>query len=619
MRRSIFAAVSVPAFILSTVVLGVIVHTQAIRPGQVASPERPDRDTPSPDRTQAPARTGRISGRVVAADTGRPIVRARVMLGTATGGGRTAVTDADGAFDFGELAAARYNLSASRNGYVSLSYGQRRPHLPGTPLQLTDSQHLSGIELRLPRGSVISGHVYDETGEPMPGTMVQVLRYQSNQGRRQLMPAGGGSTDDRGQYRIWGLMPGEYFVTAAATPAFNMAPGVIGRGVVAVARGNGPGFAGGRGGRAGAVNGAAVVADGAIDSAPTAYAPTYYPGVASLADARPVTVGLSAEVLEINFNVLLVRTARVAGRVLNPDGSVPRTGNVNLTSTSSMGRPGPGMVFGSRIQADGSFAIPNVPPGAYVLRARSNTGGAERGRGDRGAATLELLYASMPVSVAGDVEGLVVTLAAGGTISGSITFDGGSADPSLRSDQFRVAVSPVDEEGGPNGRTRIDRDYQFSIEDVPAGLQQVRVNLPRGWMVKSITLGGQDITDTPFELRGNETLSGMRVLITNRLTELNGTIRDARGTPVTDYTVLAFSENPTYWRPLSRHITTVRPDQTGRYQMRGLPPGTYHIAAIDPVQPGEWYDPAFLETQRARSERVTIGEGEARGVDLRIE
>src|SRR5204863_2296546 len=116
--------------------------------------------------------------------------------------GRGALTDDNGAFELTELPAGRYTLSVSKAGFVSLTYGQRRPLQPGTPLQLADGQQMRSVNFNLPRGSVIAGHVFDEDGEPMPGVAVQVLRYQYLQGDRRLTPAGTAQTDDKGQFRV---------------------------------------------------------------------------------------------------------------------------------------------------------------------------------------------------------------------------------------------------------------------------------------------------------------------------------------------------------------------------------------------------------------------------------
>jgi hypothetical protein len=198
--------------------LGVSALAQQVgpRPGQTGS-QQPARDTPAQPKDAPPPPAGRITGRVLAADNGRPVKRARVFASAAElPGGRGMLTDDTGTFDLTELPAGRYTLTVSKSGFVALSYGQRRPLQAGTPLQLGDGQQLKGIEFQLPRGSVISGHVLDEDGDAMPGVMVRIMRYQYLQGERRLTPAGNGQTDDKGMYRVWGLMPGEYYVNAIA-------------------------------------------------------------------------------------------------------------------------------------------------------------------------------------------------------------------------------------------------------------------------------------------------------------------------------------------------------------------------------------------------------------------
>src|SRR5207344_3474597 len=210
-------------------------------PGQ-AGGQQPARDTPAQTKDVPPPPAGRITGRVLAADNGRPVKRARVFISAAElPGGRGMLTDDSGTFDFTELPAGRYTLTASKSGFIGLSYGQRRPLQAGTPLQLADGQQLKGIEFQLPRGSVISGHVLDEDGDAMPGVMVRVMRYQYLQGEKRLTPAGNGQTDDKGLYRVWGLMPGEYYVNAIARGG---GPG----GPFGGPGGPGPGGGGGRGG-----------------------------------------------------------------------------------------------------------------------------------------------------------------------------------------------------------------------------------------------------------------------------------------------------------------------------------------------------------------------------------
>jgi hypothetical protein len=562
------------------------------RPSQAGS-QQPARDTPAQTK-DVPPPAGRITGRVLAADNGRPVKRARVFVSAAElPGGRGMLTDDGGTFDLTELPAGRYTLTVSKSGFVSLSYGQRRPLQAGTPLQLADGQQLKGIEFQLPRGSVIGGHVLDEDGDTMPGVMVRIMRYQYQQGERRLTPAGSGQTDDKGQYRVWGLMPGDYYVNA-------------------IARGGGPGggqfggpggFAGGRGGRGGGPGAGATPEQEQVN-----YAPTYYPGVPSVNEAKPVTVGLSQEVLDINFGMQLVRVSRISGVVSNPDGTPVTSGNINLMSDSGGARGNQiGMNFGGRIQWDGSFTISNVAPGRYILRARGTDSDTPQ-------------FAAQPISVNGDdLTGVPVILSAGATIAGTVTFlPGGSPAPDFT--QFRITAPSTDQSDfGPQSNARVDKDGHFTIEGVSAGTHLIRPsNGSRTWLLQSVSIGGRDVTDTPFQVRSGESISNVNLVFTDKQSEINGTLLTDNGTPVPEFTVLAFPTDSTLWRPLSRQITTARPDQTGKYRIRGLPPGDYYLATVDPSQQGEWFEPAYLDEHRAGAVRLSLTEGDVKTKDFTV-
>jgi hypothetical protein len=596
---------------------------QPNRPG----PQQPQSNTQRPSRDTsaqpAPTPTGKISGRVTTADTGRPVKRARVFVtAVELPGGRGAMTDDTGLFELTELPAGRYTLTVSKSGFVSLSYGQRRPLQAGTPLQLGDGQELKGIEFRLPRGGVISGRVIDEDGEPVAGAMVRVMRYQYLQGDRRLTPAGNGQTDDRGQYRVWGLMPGDYYVNA-----LTRLPG-LGGGRGFGPAGGGPGGAVGpgggpivgRGGRAGgpgidvgaiaALGGAQVAAffGGGGDDQPVNYAPTYYPSATAVNDARPVTVGISQEVQDIVISLQLVRTSRIAGRVLSPDGTPATNGNVNVMSENAGTRGAQiGANFGGRIQGDGSFAIANVPPGRYVLRARGDNANTP-------------LFGTLPLSVDGsDVNDVAVVLSAGSTITGTITFLPGSS-PAPALNQVRIGAPSTDQSAfGPQQNARVDNDGRFTLAGVPTGPHLIRPqgNM-RGWSLKSVVLDGRDITDTPIEIRAGQALSNVAITFTDKVSEVNGTITTETGTPMPDYTVLAFPTDPSLWRPQARQIMTARPDQTGKYRIRGLPAADYYIVTVDPAEQGEWFDPAYLDGHRAGAARVTLVDGDVKTQDFKV-
>lgn len=590
--------------VMTLVLVGVLGAAAAAQPPRPAQP--PTRDTSALPAKDAPAPTGSISGRVVAADTGRPVKRARVSANAAElQGGRGMLTDDKGQFELTALPAGRYTVNVSKSGFVTLQYGQRRPLQPGTPLTLADGQQLKGVDFSLPRGSVIGGTVLDEDGEPMPGVNVRVMRYQFQQGNRTLTQAGNGQTDDRGAYRVWGLMPGDYYVNALAR---NNNFGGRGPGPAALAA-----LAGrGRGGIA-----ALAAGGGGDDEDQLAYAPTYFPGVPSAEEAKPVTVGLSQEVVGINFNLLLVRTARISGHVTNPDGSAATGGNVNLAPDS--GRAQIGGNLGGRIDGDGAFSIANVPPGRYVLRARGMAPGTGRGRGADNS--VPPLYGSQPVVINGqDLDSVTVPLAAGATLTGTIVFAPGQAaapDPT----QVRITAPSIEPDafGGPQASGRVDKDGHFTLAGVPAGDHLIRANGGlRGWTLKAVTVGGRDVTDAPIAVRSGQTMSDIAIVFTDRTTEINGTVSNAQSAPASDYTILVFPAEASLWRPQSRQIQTTRPDQTGTFRVRGLPPGDYYLVAVDPAEPGEWFDPAYLEAHRTGATHVVLGEGQTLTQDIRI-
>ena len=575
---------------------------QGQKPGQPSS-QTPARDTSAQTKDATPpVPQGRISGTVMAADNGRPIKRARVFASAAElPAGRGMITDDSGVFDLTELPAGRYTLTVSKTGFVALSYGQRRPLQAGTPLQLLDGQQLKGIQFQLPRGSVISGQVLDEDGDALPGVNVRVMRYQYLQGERRLTPAGNGQTDDKGQYRVWGLMPGDYYVNAIARGG-GPGGGQFGGGPGGPAFGGGA--AGGRGDRGGGRGGAA--AGGPEEQ--TNYAPTYYPGVPSVNEAKPVTVGLGQEVNEISFSMQLVRVSRLSGVVSNPDGSPVTSGNINLMADTGGGRGNQiGMNFGGRISWDGSFSVSNVAPGRYILRARGDDSETPQ-------------FAAVPISVDGsDMESVAIVLSPGATISGTVTFlPGSSAAPDYS--QFRITAPSTDQSDvGPQSNARVDKTGAFTIDGVSAGSHLIRPsNGSRAWILKSVTVGGRDMTDTPFALRSGETLANVNIVFTDKQSEISGRLATENGTPVSEYTVLAFPTDSSLWRAQARQISTARPDQTGKYRIRGLPPGDYYLTTVDPSEQGEWFEPAYLDEHRMGAVRIVLSEGDVKTKDFTI-
>src|SRR5262245_34018278 len=270
--------------------------------------------------------TAGITGRVTS-DTGSPLRGAEVRLSIDGRSNRIATTNAEGRYELRDLPAGEYRLTVSRTGFISLQYGQRRPFEAARTIPLAEGAAVEA-NVALIRGGVIYGHVFDQYGEPLIGTRVQVLRSRTVGGKRRLQSVGAADqTDDTGAFRIYGLPEGDYFVSAAA--------GL----------------------------GDQVKRD----------PPTYYPGTANFADAQSIRLAGGIEAIA-EFQLAAVRNARVSGIVVSSSGAAVRA-MVNLvsetvnTGPSMEGSGPPSFSMHGDADANGKFTIENVPPGPYTMTA----------------------------------------------------------------------------------------------------------------------------------------------------------------------------------------------------------------------------------------------------------
>src|SRR5262245_56960490 len=173
--------------------------------------------TPPPAAATPPApvsSTARISGVVKSAADDTPLARARVIATSpALPEPRVAITGADGTYAMTDLPPGAYTIAASRTGFAPYSYGQGRA-MAGTPFNVASGQQLTGIDLALVVGGVIAGRILDEDGAPFAGATVEALLHRAQGGTDALFPVATAQTDDRGEFRLFGLAPGPYYVSA---------------------------------------------------------------------------------------------------------------------------------------------------------------------------------------------------------------------------------------------------------------------------------------------------------------------------------------------------------------------------------------------------------------------
>ncbi len=522
-----------------------------------------------------------IRGRIVAADTGRPLRRAQVTLtAPEMTERRTANTNADGRYELKDLPAGRYTVAVSRNGYLPLRYGQRRPLEQATPLQILDRQTVEHIDFALPRMATISGRIFDEAGDPIADVLVLAMRSAYFEGRRRMVPMFGGSanvrTDDAGQYRLSGLAPGAYFVMATTQEKWTV------------------NTSGGR--------------------TTMGYAPTYLPGTTNVLDARRVSVGVGQQVGGNDFAVIPARAVKVSGTAVDSRGR-PLAGQIVALAQQFRSPEGGGANFGAGnrpIAADGTFAIENVPPGEYVVRTSAPLERAANGA----PGTPEM--ATLPVVVtSADLENVSLITSRGWSMSGQIITDSGAA-PSMPSARVRITGRMLGGNSTPvQGRGQVRDDWTFTVTDI-FGPARLRVDLPDEWTLKVVMRDGRDITETPIEMKSGEELSGVQIVVSDRVTTVTGQLVDDKGVPLADGTIVVFASASDKWAEDSRFVRSARPDQEGKYQIRGLAPGDYLAVAIDYVQDGMWNDPDYLESVRRYGQKLTLKEGDSRAISLKL-
>jgi hypothetical protein len=229
----------------------------------------------------------------------------------------------------------------------------------------------------------------------------------------------------------------------------------------------------------------------------------------------------------------------------------------------------------------------------------------------------------MPLSVGNDdVTGLTLVTSKGASLSGNVVAAEGSV-AKLSTNQIQIIAQSASSQGlpGPLGNrpSRVEADGTFVLTGL-TGQKFIRVNgLPPEWTLKSVTLGGVDVTDSALEFRGNTENSGLQIVVTDKVSDLNGKVTTAKGDITRDYTVVVFPDDPAKWAFPSRYLKTGRADQQGQFRIRALPPDDRYLAvAVDYLEDGEGADPQFLEQMRDRATRFTLTEGESKTLDLKI-
>ncbi|HEX5069175.1 MAG TPA: carboxypeptidase-like regulatory domain-containing protein [Vicinamibacterales bacterium] len=520
---------------------------------------------------------------------------------------RTVATDEAGRYRFDRLPAGRYTLSFKKGAYISMDYGAPRAGLTGQAITLTDGQTFEARVTALLHGSAIAGRVLDPIGNPLANVVVKAAQVVSAGGQRKprLIASEAAYTNAHGDYRMFGLLPGAYVVSAQYEGAI---PPTATSAELQWAR----------------QSGATPAPERARASA---YAPSFYPGTPSADAADFVTVGKAEARTGVDFTLRTMPVARIRGVVIGADGQPASGVTVSMALThppAFLGYP----VRVARSLEDGSFSWESLPPGDYTISVRGGPTMPPRAPSAPPASLQEFQQAPftqrpwwgrLDLSVAGvDLNGLTIAMKPGLQISGRVVMEGTGAPPwQVSALRFSLAgddslFSTFSGSGSADG--------SLSAAGVAPGTYRLTMTLPATpdnlWAVKSARLGDRDLLDDAVELSGDT--SDLVVTISNALARVSGQITTADGSPASRLSVMLFSTNPADWRIRSRRIRDARTSDTGTFAIDGLPAGEYYVCALTEIDTEMRFEPEYLQQLIPAAIKLTLADGEKRVQNLQI-
>jgi protocatechuate 3,4-dioxygenase beta subunit len=522
--------------------------------------------------TKDKEQTCRIAGMVTKLEDGTPLKNATVSLWNSDDKEHTiaAKTRSDGRYELRNVPPGRYKVKAFRNGYVAMEYGQLKASDPGAMLALSAGENKEPVNFRMIPAAAIAGRIFDEDGEPMWNTFVMLSRESYQDGAKKLQTMDSARSNDRGEYRFYGLAPGRYFVSAQYVEWET----VTGEREFTTAEQ--PGEKG--------------------------YVKMYYPGTAEMAKASAITVKEGDEASGMDFQLKQVAVYRIRGKVLN---MVTHKGGAN-TVLELVGRTNHlEWDFGGSqqvLKADGSFEFPNVPPGSYEMIALWN---------DQG----KTYSAREDVNIGGsDLEGVTLVLGAGATIDGYIRWEG---KPSLEGPELQVYLRPPDVAYVGRENARVEANQQFTLKDVGNGDYRVSVlGLGKDCYIKDTVYGETHSAEGLITVAKGGVGEHLEVTVSSRGARVQGAVLDKDGLPAAGVWVVAVPEEAK--RSDFRLFKSQTTDQYGKYDLHGLAPGSYQVFSWTGIENGEWQDEEFLKQYERKGESVEVRDDGVKAVQLKV-
>jgi hypothetical protein len=459
-----------------------------------------------------------------------------------------------------ELAPGSYRLWVEREGFARQHYGSPVPESTGSVLTVGPGQELHDLLFRVTPLGALSGHVFDQDGDPLQGVGIQVMRVSYSSGTRQLIPVAGASSNDRGEYRCYDLPADRYFIMA--TPKGSPLSHPVETGAL-------------------------------VPEMQDAFVPLYYPGVLELDSAAAVPLPEGGDLQDINFRMQSVRASTVRGRVLSPLKSAQNQVQVVLAHNDHG--------FASYIDRSttvvdpetGKFEIRRIAPGSYFLVASQFIKG-------------EVFSARLPVEVSADTptEEINLPLASGVTAHGSVLLESTSPLPP------NLVVRLQSMEGllqGPPPAGIVSSDGSILLPGVSPGKWTLSIeHLPESMWIKSVAFG--DIRASGSQLSLPAGARGpLRIVLAENGAQVSGVVEKSGDlSPAT--VVLVPEEAELRLSPQAYRFS--QSDSRGAFLFKGVRPGGYRLFAFESIAPFAWMDPAILNGVEELGQAIVVKEGE---------
>ena len=520
-----------------------------------------------------------VEGQIFNASTAEPVRKATLRMMRAdfvpspTSGPPptyTTSTDAAGRFAMKDIDPGKYRLMVERTGFVGTQYGARGSLRPGTILTLDRGKKIADIVFRLTPHAVVTGRVVDEDGDPVANAQVQLARTSYAQGKKQLSYANGAQTNDLGEYRIFGVAPGKYYLAVTYRPSVYMMNGVD--------------------------RSAAALSD-------EEYVPTYHPGTTDLSAAAQIDVPAGGQLPNMSMKLVKVHTMRVRGHVSQT--AISGRANISLMlfprSNDSMNM----MMAMNRSRppdAKGNFELTGIAPGSYFLRASVNSG--EKGYSVR-----------VPVDVGNtNVEGLNVTITPGIPLTGNVLVE--SDTPQDLTDT-RVLLRPRDTAVFFSmGNAIVRADGTFKVDDIsPDQYTLTLFGLPDGFYVKTVRLGQTEVPPSNVDLSSGAA-EPLSIVVSPKAGQITGAVQNAKTQQAMPGASVVLIPQAKERKDDFSFYKTITTDQFGNFTFKNLPPGDYKVFAWEDLEPGAYYDPEFVKPVDSNGEKVTVTESGKHAVQV---